>query len=101
MTEEQYKSELKEIEDNYESNKRKLYLKYANSKRIYNLGDIIKDHHQTIIIERFGVDKMFGLPRPIYIGTELRKDLTPKKSHNIGYVYGNEKTSLIKPSNHA
>ena len=99
MTEQEYNLEFKQIEANFDMAKRQLYEKFAKANRIYNIGDIVKDHHQIILVERFGLNKTFGLPNPTYIGTVLKKDLTPKKSNEIGYVYGNENTELLKKSN--
>ncbi len=98
MTEQEYYSELKQIEEDYKSSKMKLYEKFAKENRIYELGDIIKDHCKTILVEKFGVNKTFELPQPIYIGAELKKDLTPKKNQDTGYVYGNSNTQLLKRS---
>ena len=96
MTEQEYNLEMEQIEADFDMAKRKLYVKFANSNRIYKIGDIIKDHCKIIVVERFGVYKSFGLPEPTYIGIELKKDLTPKKSQEIGYIYGNEKTECLK-----
>ena len=85
------------IETEYLQAKKKLYIDYATSQRKYKIGDIIKnDIGTTIQVEKFGTSVTFGLPKPTYIGRELRKDLAPKKNGDIGTIYGNDGVELIK-----
>lgn len=97
MTEQEYKSQLKTLSDSYEAAKKKLHIMFASANRIYKVGDIIKDNHQIIVIEKFGTHMGFDqIPIPKYIGKMLKKDLTPIKSGDIGAVYGNNNTELLK-----
>lgn len=64
MTEQEYNLEMKILESDFDMAKRRLYEKFAKANRIYNIGDIVKDHHQIILVERFGLNKTFGIPKP-------------------------------------
>jgi len=97
MTEADYKHKMQVIETEYLQAKKQLYLDYAISQRKYNVGDIIKNDNGTIIeVQKYGVSVFFSLPKPTYIGKELRKDLVPKKNGGIGTIYGNENVELLK-----
>ena len=97
MTELEYKNKIQVIEDQYEQAKKQLYIDYANYQRKYNIGDIIKNVTGTIIkVQKYGVSVLYSLPRPTYIGIELRKDLVPKKNGSIGTIYGNADVELLK-----
>ena len=97
MTEAEYKHKLQVIETEYLQSKKQLYIDYAASQRIFKIGDVIKNDFGTIIeVQKFGTSVTFGLPKPTYIGSELRKDLVPKKNGDIGTVYGNDGVELLK-----
>lgn len=102
MTEVDYDLELKKIEDDYKIAKSNLYKKFAKSNIIYNIGDIITNCNTeiTIMVEKYGtyVSSTEKLPKPIYIyiGIMVKKDLTPKKSKEIGNIYGNENNVCLK-----
>ena len=75
MTELDYKHKMQVIETEYLQAKKQLYIYYATSQRKYNIGDIIKnDNGTTIEVQKYGVSVSFSLPKPTYIGRELRKD---------------------------
>lgn len=95
MTEQEYNNELNEIEENYKAAKSALYKKYAKSKIIYDVGDIIRGNATTIKIEKYGTYIGLGKPEPIYIGIELKKDLSPKKRQEVTQIYGNENTEKL------
>jgi hypothetical protein len=97
MTELDYKQKMQIIESEYLQAKKNLYIEYAISQRKFKIGDIIKDHNNTIIeISKFGTCMTLGLPKPTYIGRELRKDLVKKKNGDIATIYGNIDVKLIK-----
>jgi hypothetical protein len=75
MTELEYNNELKNMDEKYELEKLNLYKKYAESQRMYSVGDIITNGNAIIKIEKFGSYMDFSLPIPVYIGTDLKKDL--------------------------
>jgi hypothetical protein len=95
MTEQEYNNELNEIEENYKAAKSVLYRKYVKSQVIYNIGDIIRNNVTTIMIEKYSAYVGLGKPKPIYIGIELKKDLSPKKRQEITKIYGNENTEKL------
>lgn len=95
MTEQEYNNELNEIEENYKAAKSALYKKYAKSQIIYNVGDTIRQHGNTIKIEKYSTYIGLGKPKPIYIGIELKKDLSPKKRQENTKIYGNENTEKL------
>jgi len=95
----EYKNRMKEIEKSFNDAKTKLYKEYAASHRKFNIGDVIRDHSDTILVEAFGTSKVLDLPEPTYIGKALKKDLTPKKSGEYATIYGNNGVELVKPAN--
>ena len=96
MTEEEYKTKLKGIEDNFELSKRKLNYEYAMSTAIFKVGDIIGDSRWSLLIDRITVSAYsYELPKPVYHGLELRKDLSPRKDGSRVCIYGND-AKLIK-----
>jgi hypothetical protein len=97
MTQSEYKHKMQVIETEYLQAKKQLYIDYATSHRKYKVGDVIKDGLGTIIeVQRYGTSVTFSLPKPTYIGRELRRDLVPKKNGDIGTIYGNEDVELLK-----
>ena len=82
MTEEEFKAELKKIEEEALNKKLQLYRKYALAHSTYNVGDIFTDHIGSILIEKIKECVVFNtnnLPSCIYFGLELKKDGTPTK----------------------
>ena len=77
MTEQEYLNRLEQINKDFTVAKSKLIKEYAASLQIFEIGDIIKNHAYTIIIDRFGCYKMLDEVQPTYSGRELKKDLTP------------------------
>lgn len=100
MNETEYRNELQKIEDNYNLSKKNLYIKYARENRRFAIGDIIKDSSGTIIIvTSFNTSLFGGLPKPIYIGKVLKKDLTPRKDNSTDSIYESQNIALIKKAN--
>lgn len=95
MTEEQYHQRLKEIESDANFRKTELYREYGISQVRFKTGDIIRSEIATILIDKISVSKGFGLPEPVYIGFQLKKDLTPRKDRNRVSIYGNNNIELI------
>lgn len=78
--------------------KNALVQKYGLSKAKYKVGDTIRDGATTILVERITVSVMFGgtsSPEPVYRGIELKKDLTPKKSGDVGVIYGSHQSIVL------
>ena len=95
MEESEYNERLKKIETDFEQSKKRLYLDYGMSNAIFNKGDIIKDSRWVMLIERITVSKSFGLPQPVYTGTQLKKDLSPRLDRTTVSIYGND-CELVK-----
>jgi len=97
MNELDYQHKMQVIETEYLQAKRALYIEYANSQRLFKIGDIIKNDVGVIIeVQKYGVSVAYSLPKPTYIGSELRKDLEPKKNGGIGTIHGNNNVELLK-----
>jgi hypothetical protein len=100
MTILEYNERLEQIEKDYKSAKKNLYIEYAKSVRRFGIGDIIKSSWGTIIrITSFSSSMYYHLPRPIYVGSVLKKDLTPRKDNSIDTIHDNEDIVLIKKAN--
>lgn len=98
MTEQEYEYGLKAIQDRYEAEKNAHKKLYADSQRMFNVGDIIQNDRRIIKIERFKWSNNFGgkYPVPVYVGTELTKKLQPKKiGDGNGVIYGNDGVEKI------
>ena len=82
MTEQDFDAEIIRIESEAKIQKNELYLKYAESNRTNNVGDVITDGSSTIEIKKHVV-RFTGLsryPDIVYSGIKLKKDLTPYKN---------------------
>jgi hypothetical protein len=100
MTNQEFNYQIKLIETEYRQAKRKLYIDYTTAQRKFKKGDIIRDSVGNIIqVKDFGFDIYFGVPRPTYIGIELRKDLLQKKKTTMCEIYGNEGVVVLKYAN--
>jgi hypothetical protein len=83
MTEEEYKKELKLIEENFEKAKQSLVLIFVKSNAKYKHGDILEDYSSVIKVEvvRSYRWNSWDVPKVSYYGPELRKrDHQPKVS---------------------
>jgi hypothetical protein len=87
MSFEEYKSELKRINEEFDLKKRLLATKYALSNTNYTVGDIVKDHIGTIKVEKIYTTMSFNVPVCVYEGIELKKDGTPTKKGSKRQVY--------------
>lgn len=95
MTEEEYQKSLKAIEEEYQQKLHSLYHSFARSNAKYSIGDIIGCDSYTIKVERIKTCKDYGLPYVVYIGVELKKDLTPKKNMSQSSLF-DARARLIK-----
>lgn len=79
MTQEELWVQLTELQNTYEKNRTQLFREYAYANKIANIGDIVTDHIGSVLVERLkfatGIDKS----ETVYVGVELKKDLTPTK----------------------
>ena len=83
MTEQEYTNKLREIKAQASKLEAELIREYTKSQIKFKVGDIISGSQGVLIIEKFGTYMGLGLPEPVYIGPELKKDLTPRKDGKI------------------
>ena len=86
----EYQSKLKELSDNFEEDKSTLARQYAFSNNELKVGDIIKDMVGAIKIEKILFTQGMGynsFPECVYFGSELRKDLMPRKDGSKRKIY--------------
>ena len=88
MTKKDFLAELTLIRQDYKKAKEDLYLKFAEANNPYKIGDIIEDHYHIIKIRKIShrlpdARAIFNdgsdFPTSIFTGTELTKDLSPKR----------------------
>ncbi len=88
MNKEEFKLSLKELEAKHKKERNDLMVKYALANNPYKEGDILQNHSTTIKVEKIKVTiGLYDDPSCIYIGPELKKDLTPKKNGISSSVY--------------
>lgn len=91
MTTEEYDKELNFLQNEFEKQRIDLCKRFAFSNNPHKIGDIITDHIGSIKIQQ--IKTTFGYldkyPSCIYIGQELKKDLTPIKKESIRQVSQN------------
>lgn len=85
MTEKEYKQKLVELEIEYKNKKDALGLEFEMSNNPYKVGDILKDHHQIIRVEKIKWKWAFLsiISECVYYGTQLTAKLEPKKRQDI------------------
>lgn len=98
MKESEYKLQLEKIEEEAKEKTNKVHCQFVMDLVKFKCGDIIKSKTQTIKILKIQAYIAFDLPIPLYIGEQLTKKLMPMKNKKseLGYIYGNENTILIK-----
>ncbi len=99
MTLEDYTIKLKETKERHKKEVNDLHVAYAKERRLFGIGDIIEEVGGKIVqVKSFGTNMNFSCdePMPLYIGTLLTKQLTPKKHNSEGAIYGNTGVKLLK-----
>lgn len=92
MTELEYRDELVKLETEYRKKRQELMAKFALSNNTVKKGDKFTDHIGTILVEEIKAQgSLTGLPSCIYLGVELKKDGTPKKSGEKRWAYQTNK----------
>ena len=97
---EEYKQQLGLITEDFELKKRRLNIRYAIDNARFKVGDILKNHNTTILVDENKVGRNFhGIPYMVYHGLELKKDLTPKKNGNRDSIHddGDDEIELLTP----
>lgn len=88
MTLEQFKERYEELDRLLLDQRNALVEEYCEANRKYNVGDIISDGNTTIRISKFKWhSRTYNVPVISYSGYVLKKDLTPRKDKEIGFVF--------------
>ncbi len=89
MTREEYLERKGNLEKEFKELKVKLDREFALSNNTVKIGDIVADSSCIIKVEDMVVKIPFGsiIPTVYYIGTRLRRDFSPFKRKEKGYVY--------------
>ena len=84
----EYDSKMQLLESEFEAKKKELMKEFAFSNNPHQIGDIITDHIGSIKIEKIKWGKGVNqFPSCVYIGVELKKDLTPAKKQNHTQIW--------------
>ena len=80
MTEQEYKSILKNLESDFYQEKCSIAKRYAFSNNEVKTGDVVTDHIGSVLVESIHFGWGMGrMPISIYYGLSLRKDGVPRK----------------------
>lgn len=79
---EEYKTELKKIDQEAERQKYQLFKQYALTNALYKPGDIVEDHLGKLLVERVFAGGTITCPDTIYRGKVVNKNGSlSKKGH--------------------
>lgn len=89
MTREEFDKRLKELELEFDKNKKALFVNFALSNNTITVGDIVKDHIGCAMVTKIGIycSTYDGYSAMRYSCIELKKDGTPKKKKTMRWVY--------------
>ncbi len=89
MTKEEFSKRMYEIHKNFNAAKQNLYVEYIKTTASFKEGDVVSDGDVTICVDIItaGYISDGGHPSILYIGFELKKDGTPKKSGARSSIY--------------
>lgn len=98
MTENEYKIELAGLKEKHYQEVQKLNSRYAESIRLYEVGDIVQDRFSGYYGTIIEIDTWVGLgktPEPVYTCQRLKQDLTEPKNPSKFDTW-NDRSALIK-----
>jgi len=85
---ENYEKGIAQIEREANARKIELIRLYASENNTFKVGDVVKDHIGSIIIEKITYTiSSKKIPCCVYYGLELKKDGTPRKNKSKRSVY--------------
>lgn len=84
---EELEIQLKTIEDSAERQRKAAIRQYCLENNTVRVGDIVKDRIGSVKVEKILIDYSRTRPQCIYVGAELKKDLTPRKDNSKRNVY--------------
>ncbi len=97
MTEQEYTERLARLEKEHQRAKSKLVREYALINNPYKVGDVLEDHYHTIKVEAMIPQySSNGFGEMLYVGVDLKKDLTPKKTQTGKHMYQENVKRKIK-----
>jgi hypothetical protein len=79
MDEQELRDKIKKMREDTEKSILTLQKEYAFAHKEYNIGDIITDGTDIIVIESFKYHYTNSILKCLYHGTLLKKDLSPAK----------------------
>jgi hypothetical protein len=80
-------SELKQKLDVYEKLKQQAIVEFVMSHCTVKIGDIAESSQHNISVSKISVTMRNGKPNAVLSGVILKKDWTPRKDKQIGYVF--------------
>ncbi len=80
-------SELKETIKVYEKLKQQAIVEFVMSHCTVKIGDIYESSQRNILVDKISVRVSHGKPEAILSGRVLKKDKTPRKDGEIGYIF--------------
>lgn len=87
----EYKKKLSDLTAQFDHDKSQLAKEYAFSNNELKVGDTATDHIGTIMIEKisYTTGNVWNnvSPECVYFGSELKKDLTPRKDGSKRKIY--------------
>lgn len=87
MNEQELRDKIKMIREDSEKSILKLLKEYALSHKECNIGDIITDGTDTIVVELFKYYYTNSILKCVYHGTLLKKDLSPAKGNKRADIF--------------
>ncbi len=90
-----YQEQLKKLESEFETKKQELARKFVFDNAQFKVGDILKSSSSIIKVEKLKCSIYFNKPEIVYLGPELKKDLTPRKDGSRGSIYGEHDVTRI------
>lgn len=84
---EELKAKLAGIEEMANVRKKDAIREYCLVNNTVKIGDIVTDHLGSVKVERILVEYSLTRPQCVYVGSELKKDLTPRKDGSKRNVY--------------
>lgn len=88
MTREEFDNRMKELNLEFDKNKKALLVKLALSNNTIAVGDIVKDHIGCAEVIKVGINYTYdGYSEMKYNCIELKKDGTPKKKETMRWVF--------------
>jgi hypothetical protein len=95
MNELDYNNKLKAIEENFDAERKALYLDFARSNAKFKIGDRITNGQVSFVIDKITFQKAWSLPECLYHGFELKKDFTPRKDGARSCIWNSNKDAKI------